>query len=59
MMIHRESDGVTHVVPINDLRQHENLFSCWCNPAVDIENRMFVHNSMDRREEYEEGRKLH
>jgi hypothetical protein len=45
-----------HVTPINDLRDHILSADCWCKPEWD--EGIFVHNSMDRREEYEEGRKL-
>ena len=48
-----------HIYPTNDLREH--IFSdegeCWCNPDVS-EDGLAIHNSMDERETYEEGRKL-
>lgn len=50
-----------HVYPLNDFRPHEiDGKSCWCNPSTEyIESGAIVtHNSMDRREEYEEGRKM-
>ena len=47
-----------HIIPINDLREHVSSNSCWCHPEQDDEQpSIWVHNSMDRREEYEEGRK--
>lgn len=46
-----------HVVPINDLREHQESIECWCRPIIDGD--VVVHNSMDRREEYENGRKKH
>lgn len=49
----------THVMPKNDLRDHEADPGCWCKPVKDDELSLYVHNSMDRREEYEEGRKKH
>lgn len=47
-----------HVIPRNDLRDHVSLITCWCHPtpADDCES-VIVHHSLDRREEYEEGRK--
>jgi nicotinamide mononucleotide adenylyltransferase len=46
-----------HVVPLNDLREHEARTTCWCKPTEDDEwPDIWVHHSMDRREEYEEGR---
>jgi len=48
----------SHVYPINDLREHDTEGrGCWCNPQYDEEHDVYIHNSMDRREEYEEGRK--
>lgn len=47
-----------HVVPLNDLREHTASTDCWCNPTEDDEwPDVWVHHSMDKREEYEEGRK--
>lgn len=46
-----------HVVPTNDLREHEDSEACWCRPTED-EDGVIVHHSMDRREEYEEGRPM-
>lgn len=43
-----------HVVPVDDLREHDTTASCWCRPTYD--DGVWVHHSMDRREEYEEGR---
>lgn len=55
-----------HVYPENDLREHNtDSPECWCGPKLEdvFEEGAFcgtviTHNSMDRREEYEEGRKL-
>jgi hypothetical protein len=46
-----------HVVPLNDLREHIASLDCWCKPTEEDEwPDVLVHNSMDRREEYEAGR---
>lgn len=44
-----------HVRPIDDLRPHDMTEACWCKPFFD--EHVLVHNSMDRREEFERGRK--
>lgn len=44
-----------HVMPINDLREHVESNDCWCSPTED--DGVMVHHSMDRREEYERGRR--
>lgn len=56
--------SVVHVHPCDDLREHVTggwpQLRCWCRPEVEeCENgSIIVHNSMDRREEYEHGRNL-
>ena len=46
----------THIIPVNDLREHEYSEYCWCNPTEDTEYvNLFVHHSMDGREEFETG----
>lgn len=53
--------GIIHVVPVDDLREHLCDLACWCKPRTEdggVDTYVVVHNSMDRREEYEEGRKL-
>ena len=42
-----------HTMPLNDLRDHEALSSCWCKPSYD--EGLFIHNSMDGREKFETG----
>ena len=42
-----------HVVPVNDLRDHAVSEDCWCGPTND--EGVWVHHSLDRREEYEGG----
>jgi hypothetical protein len=52
--------GSWHIVPINDLREHKSSKDCWCNPVQDEEESgIWVHNSMDGREHYDEAGKLH
>ena len=44
-----------HVFPINDLIEHNTEgFECSCNPVIDFENEIVIHNSLDRRECFEE-----
>lgn len=53
--------GIAYIVPVDDLREHDNKNKdCWCRPLIDTDlagNVMLCHQSMDRREEYENGRK--
>ena len=47
-----------HDVPVGDLREHiTDGQQYWCNPEVD-DDLVVIHNSMDGREAYEEGRKM-
>ncbi len=41
-----------HVLPVNDLREHEQTRTCWCKPRVTREdkNYIIVHASLDGRE---------
>ncbi|RZL39227.1 MAG: hypothetical protein EOP35_04110 [Rubrivivax sp.] len=49
-------DTDTHVLPLNDLRPHDLLRSCWCRPEEDFEvARVVIHNSLDRREQHQHG----
>jgi len=51
----------THVYPENDLIQHNvdgEWEGCLCDPKVDVEINLIVHNSMDRREVYEKDNTL-
>jgi hypothetical protein len=45
--------GGVHVVPLNDLREHELNRSCWCQPHYDEEDGIVIHNSLDGREAFE------
>jgi hypothetical protein len=42
-----------HVIPIGDLKEHEEAMSCHCDPKIEIlanGNVMFTHNAYDKRE---------
>lgn len=42
-----------HIHPLGDLREHLlDRKKCWCRP-VEEEPGIIVHNSLDRREDYE------
>lgn len=46
-----------HIIPINDLEEHEDRSTCKCMPSLEmLENgdMLFVHNSYDERELREE-----
>lgn len=45
-----------HIIPVNDLKEHEELSTCNCQPTLIMENEemIFVHNSYDGRELDEE-----
>ncbi len=50
-----ETNNLSHVMPMDDLREHL-LTECWCKPFED--DGVIVHNSMDQREQFERGRKV-
>jgi len=50
-----------HVLPVDDLREHDETPACWCKPRVlrddpddANEEPVIVHNSLDGRELVEE-----
>ena len=46
-----------HVFPINDLIDHNTESqACQYNPKIDVENMLVIHDSMDRREVFENGK---
>lgn len=47
----QELQATYHVVPIDDLKEHEDK-DCWCNPKLIIEEDIyiFIHTSLDGRE---------
>lgn len=47
---------ITHVIPMNDIREHIPRIDCWCCPQPDEdEPTIIVHISLDQREKYESG----
>jgi len=45
-----------HILPINDLKEHEELTTCECEPKIDILDNgdmLIIHNSFDGREAIE------
>ena len=44
-----------HILPVNDLKQHEESTTCECLPSVEFENgeMLVIHNSFDGRENKE------
>ena len=44
------------IKPIKDLKPHSDGPDCWCKPLRHDGSSVFVHNSMDRREDYETGK---
>ena len=56
--VFNERDGLSvHVIPMDDLRSHEECSKCHCNPRVDDELMVVVHSSFDGRELYETGKR--
>jgi hypothetical protein len=52
-------DSNIHVVPLDDLREHEASSRCWCTPAEDDQEcAVLNHNAMDQREAFERGERL-
>ena len=46
---------VQHVIPVNDMYEHELMPNCWCKPKIYKLDFIAVHNSADEREKFETG----
>lgn len=47
-----------HVLPVNDLFEHDESTVCWCEPRVEwLSEAVVIHNSADGRELTEEATK--
>ena len=44
---------IYHVIPTGDLVEHKESHLCWCNPRVEEDGKLIVHNSADVREDIE------
>ena len=42
-----------HVIPVNDIKSHEESVHCHCKPKVDWDLDVVVHNAFDHREAVE------
>ena len=50
-------DHTRHVIPTDDLKSHQPTAECWCKPFDPFGDAdTLVHNAMDKREEFEQGR---
>lgn len=49
-----EDAASVHIVPNDDLREHELETTCWCRPTDDGGG-ISIHHSMDGREKIETG----
>lgn len=53
MSINKKRD-VWHIIPLDDLREHEESKDCWCKPYEDEQTLdIWIHNALDERESYE------
>lgn len=41
-----------HIMPINDLKEHDHSFYCWCSPEIQgsLAPYTVVHHALDNRE---------
>ena len=47
---------IWHLLPVNDLKEHEEKSTCECSPSVEIQENLdmlIIHNSFDGREAIE------
>lgn len=49
----------THIWPVNDLKEHDTeSLNCECNPLIDWNDMVVVHNAFDRREIIEQANSI-
>lgn len=53
--VRQDNHGRMHVVPVEDLREHEPHDECWCSPRVEEDGGVIIHAAMDMREKFERG----
>lgn len=46
---------ISHIIPVDDLKDHLLDCKCWCVPSLDEEDWVATHNSADGREDFESG----
>jgi hypothetical protein len=46
---------VQHIIPVEDIYEHELMPHCWCQPKIDRKDFLAIHNSWDEREKFETG----
>lgn len=56
-MVELLDSRASHVIPLGDLRDHDCGAECWCRPVQDEEDLFWMHNAMDGREAFEDGRR--
>ncbi len=53
MWITVQREEIYHVLPLNDLKDHDDHARCWCHPEVKEGGTRVIHFSRDGREFYE------
>jgi hypothetical protein len=55
-LLHNLNEQTAHIIPMDDLKEHEHGCTCWCHPEKDEDYEdLYVHKSMDGREAFESG----
>lgn len=49
---------IIHVLPINDLYEHEEAEWCPCKPKIEENGMLIIHNAFDNREVIEETKSI-
>lgn len=54
-------EEIYHILPIDDIKEHEESSLCECSPTVEVYtngNVLIIHNSFDRREVVEDALRI-
>lgn len=47
-----------HIIPNKDLKEHTEETTCECEPTIDWENEIVIHNAFDGREHLERAKEI-
>ena len=47
-----------HIIPVDDLKEHTTIGGCECDPKIDWEVMIVIHNSYDHREVVERANEI-
>jgi len=53
-----KDDNWIHVIPKDDIKEHELSFICPCRPDIEWQDNIVTHNAFDKREAVEQAEQI-